>query len=233
MNLYSRWRFTVLLVVLGLLFAGRVISSVLPHSRLLVDLGAGAVTLAAAASLSGKGRRQLAGVLAGTIVVVLTFAARDWFDQPHIGLLVAMRVCATLFLGWTIAAILRTLLTQSEVTHDSLAGVVCGYLLLGLVWTEMYCWVALESPDAFGGAYRTEMADNLDHRWQLLEYFSFATLTTVGFGDIVPISPIARMLACLEAICGQFYLAVVVAGLVGVHFSGRPTVRTPTAPHRD
>lgn len=49
-----------------------------------------------------------------------------------------------------------------------------------------------------------------------MQYFSFVTLSTLGYGDILPMTPLTRILACLEAICGQFYLAVLVAGLVSV-----------------
>jgi hypothetical protein len=82
--------------------------------------------------------------------------------------------------------------------------------------------VELISPGSFRGPAElaSQLADPAQRRL-VLNYFSFVTLTTVGYGDIVPASPPARSLACVEAVVGQFYLAVLVAGLVGISVSGR------------
>src|SRR5262249_57380705 len=100
---------------------------------------------------------------------------------------------------------------------DSFLGAVCGYLFLGLGWAVLYSMIEGFRPGSFeigpklvtGG----EVARPLPH---VLTYYSFVTLTTVGYGDISPVSPAARTLAWIEAITGQFYLAVIVAGVGGV-----------------
>ncbi len=105
---------------------------------------------------------------------------------------------------------------RKQVSGDAIFGVVCGYLLLGIIWTVLYSAVETASPGSFrmpaseGSPAVAARVDRGD-----LGYFSFITLTTVGYGDVTPTTPLARTLAWMEAITGQFYLAILVAGLVG------------------
>ena len=101
---------------------------------------------------------------------------------------------------------------------DALLGAVCGYLLLGIIWTVLYRAVETASPGSFSvPAQQAGRSSGVDRA--TLGYYSFITLATVGYGDVAPITPIARTLAWTEAVAGQFYLAVLVAGLVGVKVS--------------
>jgi voltage-gated potassium channel len=102
------------------------------------------------------------------------------------------------------------------VSGDAIFGTVCGYLLLGIVWSLLYSAVETASPGSFavpapGGA---DVAAARPDRGTL-SYYSFITLATVGYGDVTPLTPLARTLAWIEAITGQFYLAILVAGFVG------------------
>ena len=115
------------------------------------------------------------------------------------------------------ATILASILGDKAITADSVYGAFSGYLLGGLVFGHLYCVVAILIPGSFGG--NAELGAQLQvehHRHFLLSYFSFMTLTTVGYGDIVPAKAAARGLAIVESIVGQFYIAVVVAELVGL-----------------
>src|SRR5262249_35868302 len=110
-----------------------------------------------------------------------------------------------------------------RVTLDTLFASLCVYLLLGVVWALAYSIVAILDPAAFRltlqtGEFTTGLPVHREGRSAAL-YFSFATLTTLGSGDISPISPVTRMLTTFEAITGQFYLAVLVARLVGLHIT--------------
>jgi hypothetical protein len=102
-------------------------------------------------------------------------------------------------------------------TFDSILGAVCGYLFLGLGWAVLYALVEGFQPGSFEISPKLvtsgELARPLPH---VLTYFSFVTLTTVGNGEISPVSPATRTLSWMEAIMGQFYLAVIVAGLVSL-----------------
>ena len=110
----------------------------------------------------------------------------------------------------------------TSVTTDKIFAAVCVYLLIGLAWTFAYALVDALNPHSFV-ALSAAGHEKYIIRVLELRYFSFMTLTTVGYGDIVPHSTAARTLAALEAIVGQIYLTVLVARLVGLH-SSTPTV---------
>ncbi len=86
------------------------------------------------------------------------------------------------------------------------------YLLLGFIWAHAYELVALWHPGAFAGAVDGSLP------WT---YYSFVTLTTVGYGDITPVHPLARAVAVLEALTGQLYLAIMLARLVSLELQSR------------
>jgi hypothetical protein len=103
--------------------------------------------------------------------------------------------------------VLRDVLRGGTVDLNRVFGAVCVYLLLGISWSILFELLEeLPGPDAFRG---------LDGSAHSYVYFSFVTLTTLGFGDIVPLSPAARTLVYLEAAVGQLYLTILVAALVG------------------
>lgn len=137
---------------------------------------------------------------------------------------------AAAFLAFTVIMIVRAVITARDVTWDTIVGALTGYVLMGIVWTEMYSALELAAPQSFASIHSAlNMRDDPVNTHAVLEYFSFATLSTVGYGDVTPVSRAARALATLEAICGQFYLAVLVAGLVGIRGS-RSTAQTPDSP---
>jgi Ion channel len=121
-----------------------------------------------------------------------------------------------LFFAFAVAVILRGLFEQKVIRADHVVGSCCGYLLVGVAWANLYMFVALVSPGSFHVNQEIAWQLGEEHtRRFLFNYFSLATLTTVGYGDITPIRPAASSLAVLEAVFGQFYVAVVVAQLVG------------------
>jgi hypothetical protein len=118
---------------------------------------------------------------------------------------------------WTMAAITLiavVLLTQifrpGRVTHVRIQGAIAVYLLFGIAWAHAYRITAILHPGSFG-FQAGELATVAD--WI---YYSFVTLTTVGYGDIVPTAQISRTLAVAEALIGQLYLAVMIARLVAM-----------------
>jgi hypothetical protein len=132
-------------------------------------------------------------------------------------LLAAHQACTAAFMTFAIFVILRTLFQQRTVGFDDLIGVFCGYLLAGIVWSNLYSLVELYAPGSYevSDVLAWEMA-NADSRRSLFNYFSFTTLTTIGFGDVTPKHPLACSLAWIEAAFGQFYVAVLMAQLVGL-----------------
>ncbi|MCW8833830.1 MAG: potassium channel family protein [Colwellia sp.] len=110
----------------------------------------------------------------------------------------------------------KQVLFTGHIDTNKILGAICLYLLLGLIWAVLYTLLQLDLPGSF-------QAMQQNSQWFLLfpdfVYFSFVTMTTLGFGDISPDLPIARFLVYLEAIVGQFYLAILVASLVGSRIS--------------
>jgi hypothetical protein len=134
------------------------------------------------------------------------------------------------FLGFAVAVILRDLFAKSEISGDDVIGAFCGYLLLALVWANLYTLTYLLVAGTF--AVSPDIAWRLGEwhrRRALFEYLSFATLMTIGYGDITPIGPPAFTLTWLEVMVGQFYMAVVVAQIVGLKLAQALTRGGPEA----
>jgi voltage-gated potassium channel len=122
----------------------------------------------------------------------------------------------------------RHILFEGPIDFNKITGAMCIYLLLGLSWALLYAFLNRVVPGSFSGMRYTVLELQV---WEFV-YTSFVTLTTLGYGDISPMTPIARSLAYMEAIVGQFYLAVLVASLVGTYIADRHDARanrpTPT-----
>ena len=148
-----------------------------------------------------------------------------WLRQlvPAVGLTRAGLALLVLYLLYTAAAVLRHVLRAQTVTMDTLSAAFCVYLLVGLAWGSLDGLLFLQRPGAFrlpdGWAPPRASGIVVDVPFNLLVYFSFTTLTTVGYGDVLPGNGAARSAAILEAVLGHFYLAVLVARLVGLHIA--------------
>jgi Ion channel len=109
---------------------------------------------------------------------------------------------------------LKRTLRPGPVTLYRVMGGIAGYLLIGFTWTFAYQLVEHQVPGAFH--FASGVADVSSRQPSHLIYFSFVTLTTVGYGDVYPVHPAVRSLAVAEALVGQLYLAILIASLVGV-----------------
>ena len=118
-----------------------------------------------------------------------------------------------LFYGICLFVFLHRIFSETTVTADTIQGGIAVYFLSGLLWAFFYETLLLFNPDAilFSNQVLGKFSD--------LIYFSFVTITTLGYGDITPVSRMAKNLALLEAVWGQTYLTVLVARLVGLHLS--------------
>ena len=119
------------------------------------------------------------------------------------------------FYLWAIWLAGRQVLFSGAVDANRIVGAICIYLLMGLIWTLMYLFIAQAIPDAFNGVEQMVWYDNFAD----VAYYSYVTLTTLGYGDISPVAPIARFLVYMEAVVGVFYMAILVASLIGVGIS--------------
>ncbi len=117
-----------------------------------------------------------------------------------------------LFTGCLIYMITDFFYHCQDVSRDTISAALIGYLLIMLLWSDLYYLLELNYPDSFTVGHEAIFSDA-----GVLRYFSFVTITTLGYGDISPVSLQARNLAVFEAFVGQMYLAVLIARLVGVH----------------
>jgi hypothetical protein len=168
--------------------------------------------------LAMGGRKR---VLAVGIVLAVPALVAKWVNhwQPTWVPDWMFLVPAVLFVLLLFAQLLRFILRAPRVNSEVLCAGISGYLLLGLLWAFAYLLVARLNVDAF--AFNSAPSQVMKGFTAL--YFSFITLCTVGYGDIVPVSGAARMLAMMEGITGTLYMAVLVARLVSLYSTPGPS----------
>jgi len=153
----------------------------------------------------------------GLVVVgiyVTTVVAGYWLESTQLRLL--QLLVLFLFFGFMASlAVRQVLFTEGPVDANRILGAIAVYLLIGLIWAVVYSAVNELDPGAFNGTEPGEWR----HNFAELVYFSFVSLTTLGYGDISPDTPFTRFLVYLEAIFGQLYLAIMIAGLVGIRIA--------------
>lgn len=133
---------------------------------------------------------------------------------PHQIMIVEHSLTVAFFLLITIT-VLKHVIQDKKVNLNTLCGAISGYMLIGIVWTFIYSLIELTNPHAFNISPLNE--GSLQSRTQLFIYYSFTTQSTLGFGDITPVSNIAKTFSWLQAVFGQIYLTVWIAQLVGLH----------------
>ncbi|WP_070967045.1 potassium channel family protein [Vibrio sonorensis] len=124
-----------------------------------------------------------------------------------------------MFLVSHIYSALKQVMQAKTITPNHIIGSICIYLLMGMAWATTYLLILEIFPNAFSGLEALPWLSNLFNAL----YFSFITLTTVGYGDISPTLPISQFFVFLESIVGSFYLAIMVASLVSIRLSQNST----------
>lgn len=163
-------------------------------------------------SMRGSGsvfRIGLVLVVAGVVMSILDASPVEGaFDR---GSMTAM----LLFLVLAVWSSMHQVLFSREINANRVVGAVCVYLLLGSAWAVAYGMVEIIYPGSFMGAALDQVSGQ-ETKWL---YFSFVTLTTLGYGDITPVTNTARVLVYAEAIFGVFYMAILVANIVSAYAS--------------
>lgn len=127
-------------------------------------------------------------------------------------------LCMVAILFLIIFAGLRVLFRPMVVTINTISASLCAYILMALAWAYMYALVDLFLPGSFAYSLDDNFVMNMgDGHAVYAVYFSLVTITTLGYGDILPVTPPAMALATLEAFIGQMYIAILVARLVSVY----------------
>lgn len=218
-----RYRFGILLAaLLGMLVYAPLIELVAPQlPPIATEISLGIIffwlTLSAVYAVSEHRRAPLVALALGILLLVAELGA-PVLRRPEADIL--SDALGILFMSHIVIVLLRSIFHRTRVDTDTVFASLCIYLLLGFAWAFVYSLLEQVQP----GAFYYALADEQQMRFgtegdSLAIYFSFVTMTTLGYGDIAPVSAAARALSTLEAIFGQFYLTVLVAWLVGLHIA--------------
>lgn len=155
-----------------------------------------------------------------TVAMVVIGAVVLWASRfyPSPFLRHAGSVFSIIILLLYVRIVLLVMFRQGPVSWSRIQGGVCAYLLIGMAWASAFDLVEQVHPGSF---HFVSEPTNMDQLTSKLIYFSFATLTTVGFGDVLPVYPFARSLAIAEAIVGQLFPAILIGALVAMAMQAR------------
>jgi hypothetical protein len=203
-------RYGLLLLSMFFMIAVRPFLDGLIGAMLLTDIFAAGVSISGVYALSKNQSAWRVSFL--LVILVLSLKVLHYFNNQIAYLFTLEVVFGLLLFILILGVILRHIFTTEEVTSDVVTGGACVFVLLGFIWSYMYSLLELAHPDSF------KAPDYTNHNLLLdFNYYSFVTLTTVGYGDIVAITSQARGLSILEAIVGQLYLAIILGRLIGLH----------------
>jgi hypothetical protein len=206
----------VILLVLLALNVFVVPFTVAPNSvfaRIARDVLLTMILLSGLATVSDHRRLFVATALVSGVAILVRWTG--WFYPP--GKTPGLLDETALFsLGILCMVIGIKVFSAGTVTFDRILGAIALYVLIGVVWAEAYQLISIHVPSAYVGIAGGNGSPDRSS-WI---YFSFVTLTTVGYGDITPVAHAARSLAILEALIGQLYPAIVLARLVSLHVAG-------------
>jgi len=205
-------RFLILFIgILCLIFVSPLLGTAFRIS-LLIDIIYSFLFISCVFAVSTDKKYAIFSTLFALPFLAVTWGSRFYtFPQP---LLIASTFSGIIFFGSIIYMIFKHILMQKKVSDEVIFGAIVVYLLLGIFCALCYGIIGALDPTAF--YFGNEFIG--DSRMRFL-YFSYITMTTLGYGDITPVAPIARSLAMLEAIIGQIYLVVMIAWLVGMNVS--------------
>jgi len=178
-------------------------------AQLVLYLALGAALVLGAWSLSKERRFFLTAAGITLVAVVCSVIAYLTGNALAIFLVLSLQMLFWLMNAWFVGS---HVMSPGRVDLNRIAGGICIYMIAAVVWAWAYTLVYQLIPDAFNGIGSVPFEGQLSE----MLYFSFVTLTTLGYGDVTPAHPITRWMAQFEAVFGQFYIAIMVASLVGM-----------------
>ncbi len=168
------------------------------------------------AALGERANRTRAGIsLTVMVIMIVVVLLGSVLDLAGLGILHLVLLLSFFF--WMTWLLISQVLFTGTIDGNKIIGAICVYILLGLIWALLYLLIAEIVPEAFNGMPHAPWVEN----FAAATYFSLVTITTLGYGDISPVLPLARFLVYMEAIVGVFYMAILVASLIGVRLSDR------------
>ena len=159
------------------------------------------------------------------LVIGLTLALPTLFFWWTVRIIESMPVVfaglalSSVFFLFVLFVLLRHVIRSRHANAGTIYAAMSAYLLIGVTWAFFYAMVEITSPGSFDFGSHAEQAEHYARHGELrlFSYYSLVTLSTLGYGDITPVSALARSLSTLEAVTGQLFIAVLLARLVGLH----------------
>jgi voltage-gated potassium channel Kch len=197
------------IALIGLLVAGAFSEEIAPNLALqLLEYSSLALLLLSLLSLKPNRvwAHRFIVILGATVAIVAArgFTKNPYFEYAYLAALLVFLISAAWLVG-------SQVLLKGKVDLNIIVGSIALYLLLGLIWSIFYVILLEFSPTALKGIEAGAWHENMSST----TYFSFVTLTTLGYGDISPANAIGEVIVILEAVTGMFYLAIIVASLIG------------------
>jgi hypothetical protein len=181
--------------------------------RIFLDIFITAIYISMVYTVSHKKRHLYIGVLLAMAMLISLWL--QYFHQSNLFFAIG-RICGILLLIMVIINTLAFIFKSEDVTIEVIYAAILVYLLMALMWSFVYVLLELINSPSFNVAMSLEQGSQM---WSI--YYSFVTITTLGYGDITPATELASSFSILEAVVGQLYLVVVVARLVGMHVSSK------------
>jgi hypothetical protein len=208
---FHRFSTVELLVALALLFFFFPFVEDVKGGDIIVSILLSLVLLSAVLAVADR-----KGVFFIAIALAIPAIAGRWIShfRPDLVPPQVFLMAGLVLIAFVVANLLRFVLRAPSVNTEVLCASISAYLMLGLLWTVAYWLVDQLTPGAF--AFNTNEGMQSIRGFNAF-YFSFVTLSTVGYGDITPVSKVARMLAAMEAMTGLLYVAVLIARLVALY----------------
>src|SRR5437667_5819193 len=214
---FRRFSTVQLLIALALLFTCAPFVEEIKGGELIVSILFSLVLVAGVLAVAERKR-----VLVIALVLAVPAVGGRWINHFRADLVppAVFLVAGLVLIIFVVGHLLRFILRAPSVTTEVLCASISAYLMLGLMWTMAYWLVDQLTP---GGAFsfNTNAGPRSMNGFNGF-YFSFITLSTVGYGDITPVSKVARMLAAMEAMTGLLYVAVLIARLVSLYSAPGP-----------
>jgi voltage-gated potassium channel len=213
--LFRRWRYLFLLVALLVLLVVHPIVAGFGDVGPLFDALFAVVMLMLVLVLAQDRVWRVIACILLLPAATLSIGGHLLTSSAQVASVTAGHAIGALFFVAVAGKIIQSVLVSQELTLDSIFGAICGYLLLGVACALTYAMIYAANPESFqlDDSVWPQMEQG-EYSRSIFIYYSFVTLTTVGYGDVTPMSPSARTLSWVEAMTGQMYLAVLVAGLI-------------------
>jgi hypothetical protein len=209
---FMRHRFVILLgTILFMIIGGPFLRAIFQY-KIITDV---LLTVIFAAAIFAISQKRINIFISMGLALPMFASTWSYYFFKSSQLLAAGQVFGVLFVGFTINCLIKFIFSQKTVTREVIYAAMIVYLLMAITWSFAYSMLEYFFPGSFSSPQGAEQ--DFFH----FLYFSYVTITTLGYGDVLPLTQKAKSLVMLEAVTGQMYLVVAVAWLVGMHVSRR------------